>query len=374
MTPSERRACGRRWRWPHTTAQPDRCGCVGTRRRCATSPATGASSATGCTPCSRHRRPDAPASTVVGKLYRDRDQAREAAELMQRLVGAAGRPALGARPLAVADPAAAGAGRGPRRPPLRPADAARHGRHPVQPDPADGRLRACRRALADLHTSDTLRRRTHLRARALDEVGQGSQAGRAPSRHTCRAVGTTAADVAQSLARRWRRCPVTCLRPAHGSYKPSQLLFRAGLGLPRRLRPVLPRRPGAGRGLLPGLPAPARALVPPGRHARVVRAGRGDLPRRLRPTPRRARGRTRPTRTGIPRRCHVYEAALLLKIAARRPNRLHSPRPGEVACAARRGACLPDHRRLGVRGSGSPALERLWNDPARLRNAGQPGS
>jgi len=30
------------------------------------------------------------------------------------------------------------------------------------------------------------------------------------------------------------------------------------------------------------------------------------------------------------RRCHVYEAALLLKIAARRPNRLHSPRAREV--------------------------------------------
>jgi hypothetical protein len=27
----------------------------------------------------------------------------------------------------------------------------------------------------------------------------------------------------------------------------------------------------------------------------------------------------------------VFEAALLLKIAARRANRLHSPRPGEVA-------------------------------------------
>ena len=37
------------------------------------------------------------------------------------------------------------------------------------------------------------------------------------------------------------------------------------------------------------------------------------------------------TCAGIARRAPVFEAALLLKIAARRANRLHSPRPGEVA-------------------------------------------
>jgi hypothetical protein len=45
----------------------------------------------------------------------------------------------------------------------------------------------------------------------------------------------------------------------------------------------------------------------------------------------------------------VFEAALLLKIAARRANRLHSPRPGEVAavldevsrCLAGTGAAAP---------------------------------
>jgi hypothetical protein len=36
-------------------------------------------------------------------------------------------------------------------------------------------------------------------------------------------------------------------------------------------------------------------------------------------------------RAGIADRAAVYEAALLLKIAARRVNRLHSPRPGEAA-------------------------------------------
>ena len=36
------------------------------------------------------------------------------------------------------------------------------------------------------------------------------------------------------------------------------------------------------------------------------------------------------SRAGIQSRCHAYEAALLLKVAARRANRLHSPRPGEV--------------------------------------------
>jgi hypothetical protein len=43
------------------------------------------------------------------------------------------------------------------------------------------------------------------------------------------------------------------------------------------------------------------------------------------------RGESAATRAGIAGRAPVFEAALLLKIAARRANRLHSPRPGEVA-------------------------------------------
>jgi aminoglycoside phosphotransferase (APT) family kinase protein len=43
------------------------------------------------------------------------------------------------------------------------------------------------------------------------------------------------------------------------------------------------------------------------------------------------RGESGATCAGIAGRAPVFEAALLLKIAARRANRLHSPRPGEVA-------------------------------------------
>ena len=43
------------------------------------------------------------------------------------------------------------------------------------------------------------------------------------------------------------------------------------------------------------------------------------------------RGEDAGTCAGIAGRAHVFEAALLLKIAARRVNRLHSPRAGEVA-------------------------------------------
>jgi hypothetical protein len=43
------------------------------------------------------------------------------------------------------------------------------------------------------------------------------------------------------------------------------------------------------------------------------------------------RGEPEAVRAGIVGRAPVYEAALLLKVAARRVNRLHSPRPGEVA-------------------------------------------
>jgi hypothetical protein len=42
-------------------------------------------------------------------------------------------------------------------------------------------------------------------------------------------------------------------------------------------------------------------------------------------------GESAATCAGITDRAPVFEAALLLKIAARRANRLHSPRPGEVA-------------------------------------------
>jgi aminoglycoside phosphotransferase (APT) family kinase protein len=43
------------------------------------------------------------------------------------------------------------------------------------------------------------------------------------------------------------------------------------------------------------------------------------------------RGESASTCAALVGRAHVFEAALLLKIAARRANRLHSPRPGEVA-------------------------------------------
>jgi hypothetical protein len=43
------------------------------------------------------------------------------------------------------------------------------------------------------------------------------------------------------------------------------------------------------------------------------------------------RGESAETCAGIAGRAPAYEAALLLKIAARRANRLHSPRAGEVA-------------------------------------------
>ena len=43
------------------------------------------------------------------------------------------------------------------------------------------------------------------------------------------------------------------------------------------------------------------------------------------------RGESAETCAGIAGRAPVFEAALLLKIAARRVNRLHSPRAGEVA-------------------------------------------
>ena len=68
-------------------------------------------------------------------------------------------------------------------------------------------------------------------------------------------------------------------------------------------------------------------------------------------------GRVRGPCAGIAGRAPVFEAALLLKIAARRANRLHSPRPGEVAAVLER----------------SPARSRSAEPPggrSRARSAG----
>ena len=86
-----------------------------------------------------------------------------------------------------------------------------------------------------------------------------------------------------------------------------------------------------------------------GRRAWFEAAAEAFLSTYLRP-PRRA-GESAATCAGIAGRAPVFEAALLLKIAARRANRLHSPRPGEVAAVLDE-VSRPPRRSAGPRGPG----------------------
>ncbi len=139
-----------------------------------------------------------------------------------------------------------------------------------------------------------------------------------------------AAEVAQSLGEALEALPRDGLRPAHGSYKPSQLLFRSGSVFLVDFDQFCLADGALDVGyFLAYLRPPGLWYHRAGTRAWFAEAAATFLAaydRRL-----AERGVDEATRTGIQRRCHVYEAALLLKIAARRPNRLHSPRPGEVA-------------------------------------------
>ena len=130
------------------------------------------------------------------------------------------------------------------------------------------------------------------------------------------------------------------LRPAHGSYKSSQLLVRAGSVFLVDFDQFCLADPALDVGyFLAYLRPPGSGTTGQGRgHGSRPRAD--DVPLRLPPAPRRARRDAGDPR-GHPAARHVFEAALLLKIAARRANRLHSPRPGEVqALLAEVTSCL----------------------------------
>ncbi|MDQ1718769.1 MAG: hypothetical protein QOE89_2722, partial [Pseudonocardiales bacterium] len=117
--------------------------------------------------------------------------------------------------------------------------------------------------------------------------------------------------------------------PAHGSYKPSQLLVRDGSVFLVDFDQFCQADPALDVGYFMAY------LRPPGLF--YDRRGTRDWFDTAAETFRNAylgarleRGATTADTASILSRSSVYEAALLLKIAARRPNRLHSPRPGEV--------------------------------------------
>jgi hypothetical protein len=275
---------------------------------------------------------------VIGKLYREPEQAHAAAELMARLVRAQGEKPWTARPLAVVDALALvlseDLGSPHDDPPtLVGTDVIRYGT--VQPTQA---LQAAARALAELHTSDTLTAETPARTGA-DEAGKAAKRASTIARYVPTLSDETD-RVASRLCGMLSALPQDVLRPAHGSYKPTQLLFRAGSVHLVDFDQFCRADPALDVGyFLAYLRPPGLWYHRAGTRAWFARAATTFLTaydERL-----AERGVDASTRSGVRQRCHVYEAALLLKIAARRPNRLHSPRPGEVAALlAEVTACL----------------------------------
>jgi aminoglycoside phosphotransferase (APT) family kinase protein len=123
---------------------------------------------------------------------------------------------------------------------------------------------------------------------------------------------------------------VDTLRPGHGSYKLSQLLVRDGAVFLVDFDQFCLADPALDVGYFLAYLRPAGLWYRRnGRRAwfeAAADAFRSEYLQRL-----AERGESAATRAGIADRAPAFEAALLLKIAARRANRLHSPRPGEVA-------------------------------------------
>jgi hypothetical protein len=207
-----------------------------------------------------------------------------------------------------------------------------------EPTKALQALRAAAAALAELHTSDTLTAETPART-GEDEAGKAAKRASTIARYVPTLAGETD-RVASRLGAMLSALPQDVLRPAHGSYKSSQLLFRAGSVHLVDFDQFCRADPALDVGyFLAYLRPPGLWYHRAGTRAWFARAATIFLTAyddRL-----AERGVDAPTRAGVRRRCHVYEAALLLKIAARRPNRLHSPRPGEVrALLAEVTSCL----------------------------------
>ncbi len=308
--------------------------------------------------------------SVIGKLYQNSEEATEAARIMRRLWQAQGSRPWSARPLGVADPLPLvltedlGSDRG-EHPTRAGTEVIRFG--PEQPVEA---LRLAARALAELHTSSTASNETAIR------TGEGEAAKAAKRAKVIAQYVPTLADTTASVTTTLRSAltamPARVLRPSHGSIKPSQLLFRSDSVYVVDFDQFAWADPALDVGYF------LAYLRPPGLWYR--RAGTRSWFAAAAATFLSAydeaaaeRGMGSAERQQVLRRCHVYEAALLMKIAARRPNRLHSPRPGEVralleeAMTCLAAAELPQHpeagRVLPVRsGSGQP-VKRM---PSRI--------
>ena len=265
--------------------------------------------------------------TVVGKLYQGLGEAMAAHALAERLWLLQPADPWTARPLGVAEPLplvlSEDLGSRDSDPPALPGtDVIRFGAS----QPTDA-LRRAAHALADLHCSGEALPDAPARS-GRDESAKAAKRAKALTAYVPE-LAATVAVATQALTQALDSLPGDTLRPAHGSYKPSQLLFRNGAVFLVDFDQFCRADAALDVGYF------LAYLRPPGLW--YHRAGTRSWFETAAATFLDAyderladRGVDEATRAGIRARSHVYEAALLLKIAARRPNRLHSPRPGEV--------------------------------------------
>jgi hypothetical protein len=182
-------------------------------------------------------------------------------------------------------------------------------------------------ALADLHTSSVADAGTPIRTGADEAVKAGKRA-QVLSNYLPGLVDEIDRVSVELRARLEGLEPDVC-RPAHGSYKSSQLLVRDGAVFVVDFDQFCLADPALDVGYF------LAYLRPPGLW--YGRAGTRDWFEAAAEAFRSAytaasvrRGVEASVCKSILKRAAVYEAALLMKIAARRANRLHSPRPTEV--------------------------------------------
>jgi hypothetical protein len=265
--------------------------------------------------------------TLVAKLYREQDEAEAADDLLDRLRGRVG-PAWTARPLGVApglplaltEDLGSNRGRVPARSGLRVV-------HPGS-EPAFDVVARAARALAELHTSgldtDALKLRT-----ASDEAGKAAKRAGLLEQYVPE-LGPAIRQVTGALCDALAALPSDTVRPAHGSYKSSQLLVRDAAVFLVDFDQFCLADPALDVGYFLAYLRPAGLWYHrAGRRAWFEAAAEAFLTAYLHRLAER--GESAAVRAGVAARAPVYEAALLMKIAARRVNRLHSPRPGEVA-------------------------------------------
>jgi Phosphotransferase enzyme family len=265
--------------------------------------------------------------TLVAKLYLEESEAQAADDLLSRLRDQAGVAWI-ARPLGVVPglPLALTEDLGSSRDPV-PAHSGLHVVHPGSEDAFEVVRRAAE-ALAELHTSglDTagLNRRT-----GAVEAGRAAKRARSLEQYVPE-LTPMVQRVTDALCATLEELPDDTLRPAHGSYKSSQLMVRDGAVFLVDFDQFCLADPALDVGYFLAYLRPAGLWYHrAGRRAWFEAAAEAFLSTYLHRLAER--GESAETCAGIAGRAPAYEAALLLKIAARRANRLHSPRAGEVA-------------------------------------------